>query len=578
MVNILDIPVSGRQLQRTVPVLPTDVNVTGEIVQAVGRGIESFRIEADKREAAAYVSEQRANLELSQLQRFNQLKTSHEDVDTFTDTFLDAYDTDVENLVENAPNPLAAESIQNNAEALRTRFGIKAIQFQSNQKTAAQKGSLRTGINSRVNTVLSFPDEFESVIQQLDGDFAAAESIMTPAELADFKVSTMSLMAEAKVRAETNRDPFTAEELLDTEEFQAIITPSKMISLRNAIDRKKEALRSAAVKAQNRALSLFQNDPAQLAIENGADPQNPDSIIENQFIIRDGERMQVQPDNISVIPKSQAGVLANGINGTNQPDLMITQLEGLQKKYGEHYPTAMKDLKKAGLSDDALFISFMDAKEDRHLIEASFQIQKAGEKEIRDSAKAKASAAGDLFSELQTSTFQDIKQLSEVMQLENIPFNEINGLLDRSTNLASFFYSKGDTIATAAQKATNWMLDKYSFGDVNKPFRVPRAYNVDDVETGLEVILKNISAEDIAVVSEEAGGEGAVFESLQNDGYFILNPDESGFILMSPLGIPVFNKDEVNLFEVTIEDAIATTKGLIELDILGIPIPKEGEI
>lgn len=588
MAKFLDIPVAQAQMTSQSSVVAPDVGSAGIIgrarqaqgvgyeqqgqgMQNVARGLlqtggivdagiaQRARLEEEsqKREAAAYVSEQRAQFHLNQVQRFEQMKTSGGNINKFTDNFLDAFEKDVDQVIENAPNDFAKQAFRDVSFNIKESLGSRAIGWQADQKVAQQKESASNAINAHINAVFMDPESFGEVSAQMQDDFAVASKFMTPGELQDFKAGGLGKLAEARIRAEIDRNPAAAKQMLQDESFLSVLPTERVYSLSDKIDAEQQKIQNEAIKIQQKAMRLFTDDPAQLAILNGANPEDLDDIIEQQYIATgDGRQIKVSPDNVSVLPKQQAGMLATTLNGLNNPDIMAKALQGLEDKYGEHYPIAMRDMKKAGLSPDVAFISFMDSATDKHVVDAAFALRGDGAKQTIDLARARASSQNESFAKLENGVFAGLEDLANAMTLEGVPPEQINDLRNRSVNVAAYFYQQGGNMDDAAKKATEWLSNKYGFVEINdKKIRIPRDYDPDTIEEGLDITLENLMPDQIDITSAAGGAEFA-FENIKDRGYFVINSAEDGFILMDEFGVPVRSKGGVAPFELPVSKIV----------------------
>jgi hypothetical protein len=543
----------------------------GQGLIALGSAINNQGANADalikaqaERDATAYVAEQSSKLQLDSLKALEAMKTDGQDINTFSDRFQAQYDENAKALVDNAPNPLAQRAMQEHVDTIKTSMGEKATMFQATEKIGVLKNSSVAAANNIANLAFADPANADEYRRQLAVLQDSSNRYMTPSESQAFITKSNSEFATSRIRAALAVDPNAAEKLLKSQEFTSQLTNESFVSLSNKIDARKEALANQALAQQNQNIKDFQDDPAALSATNGADMTDPQDIIDKQKLKNsDGSEVKVQPNNISLIPKQQASFLANQLNGINNADTMVANLESIKKQYGEKYfPIAMRDLKNNGLSADAAFIAYMDPVQDKHIIDASFAIDAAGAKKgegikvITDMAKTRAATQGDKISDLDTKVAQNIQDIAGAMTAEGIPGNEINNIQTRASNIASYLYTKSGDINTAAKQATDWMTAKYNMGDVNgKKFRAPPAYNVNQIESGLEATLKDIKPSDITTVNS-VGSSDFMMQNLKSRGYFTLNGDQSGYILRDEFGIPVRSADKVNVFQVPIKDAI----------------------
>lgn len=517
-----------------------------------------------ERDATAYVAEQSSALQLNSLKQFEAMKTDGESIDTIGDRFNKQFEEQSKLLIDNAPNGLAKDAMKTHALSIQTNMNEKAIMYQATEKVALQKQGVENSVNNIINSYAIDPGNFNQYRKQLASVQDSSARILTPSDHEAFITKSNSEFATAQVRTILDTNPWQAEKVLKSQEVAAHLTPSAFDSLSNRIDAKKESLQNKAIAQQNKDMKDFQDDSALLAIRNGANPNDPQDIIDKSYLQQpDGTILKVAPNNVSIIPKQQASLLANQLNGINQADEMVAALEQIRQKKGDDYfPIAIKDLKNSGLSPDVAFIAHMDPIKDKNIIDASFAINAAGAnkgegvKVITDMAKTRAATQNDKYSDIDVKIAQNIEDTTSAMLNEGIPANEINNIQTRTSNIANYFYSKGGDMDKATKQATDWINAKYNLGDVNgKKFRAPSEYNINQLESGLDALLKDLKPSDISIANT-AGSVGFSLENIKRRGYFTLNGDQTGYILRDEFGIPVRSADRINVFQVPMKSVM----------------------
>lgn len=550
MVKITDVPIAAPQFQRGLPVGGSDYTATaqGAMVESGGKNLQVMEREAEERDAKIYLAQQKAKLNFEQLQRLEEMKVKRDNVTGFTKEYLDDFQKSVDNIVENAPNRLAADAFRLDSESIRESLGTKAMQFEATQKIELNKVALKDAINNRVNTVLLAPDDFNQIAADARAEINAASGFMTPVEFEDFKASSEGLLAEAKVRAEIKRNPDVAEQLLKEDAYKSALTPDKTFTLMNAIDRRREDIKQEAAAAAERFTKLYKDDPAQLAMENGANPNDPEHMLEVQT------SLGVTPGNFSLINKQEASLQASKLNGVTNADIMVGEMKALRQKYGRNLPIALRDLKKNGLSSSAAFIVMMNPDEDKSIIEAATAISRSGAKEVVDLAKATAASEGDKFSDIENNVTRNLLDYNDILMSEGFTEHEINNVRATSNDVAAYFYQRSRDPVDAAKRATSWLVDNYEPGEVNgQKFRVPLDYAPDTVEESLETILQNLTSKDIEI----EGDEKFMVEDIKRNGFWVLNNEETGYTLLQKVpglkntGVPVRWADGKSAFEIT---------------------------
>ncbi len=302
-----------------------------------------------------------------------------------------------------------------------------------------------------------------------------------------------------------------------------------------------KALKLESERQQARQLKLFTEDPAQLAIESGANPNDPDGIIEMQ------RNLGITEGNISIVPKQNAAEAVNQMNGITDADSMIAALSEIEQTYGsENYNMAMKDLKKAGLSDQMSFIAMMNPQEDKQLMDASFAMGLAG-----DDIKKKATARiGVTTAKISDRVAENIVDTLEAISFENPTGQAQTAAMQANmTGIATFFVAQGMDIDDATKRATEWFNNKINLGDVNnKKFRIADGFTADELEPALEQALRDTTFQ---------GGE---FENavIRREARFVLHPDGTRYYIKN--GINAIVQDETGVVYFPITDILESRK------------------
>lgn len=333
---------------------------------------------------------------------------------------------------------------------------------------------------------------------------------------------------------------------LAQEDVQEDLGADSLQKMNNQVDRKEEALKKEAIRLNEKRLKLFTDDPAQLAVNQGA--TSPDQIVAEQ------SALGVAPDNIRIIPNQEAALAANQLNGVDNADVMAIQMNELQDKYGEHFNRAMGDLKRAGLSDDFVYISQMNPNEDKQIIEAAFALGKV-EGDIKELAKARA---GTDVRDVPELVFDETQDIVDAITLENIGnLDEVNNILNKNVDLANYFMSIGKPRKEAVALATGWFNKKGQTAKINgSTLRIPTEYDVDIIEDGLEKVLDRLTVDDVTLeVSIDA-----TIDSLRENGKFVLNSNEDGYFMLNEINQPVRDGSGLKLLNIPIADIVTFVK------------------
>jgi len=512
-----------------------------------------------ERQATAFVAEQSAQLQLRQLQRLREMQTDGEDINSFSDRFIDGLTKEIDTIQDQAPNGLAKSAFKERALSLQTSLVLKANEFEATERANQQRVAMSNSLDSIANATFLDPKNYNQYKQQAAEVIESSKRILTPSEREKLASSAMEGLAVSRIRATIARNPYAALDLL--EEESGVLSPNATISLFNMAENQIESLQRKAEAARNRQITLFSSDPALLAIENGANPNDPADIVARQVLelaAPDGKvtALPVTEGNISVLPKAQASMIAQQLNGIEKADQIVQEMQKLKQQYGEdYYPIALRDLKKNGLDADISFTTFMDPLSDRHVIDAMMAVKETGAKSVRKFARERAAADNKVYSDLERAVGQKLSDMLDALGAEGMT-SEAAELVTRSNNMAAYFYSNSGDMETAADQATKWFSDKYSLAEVNrKKFRVPKGQDANAIEKGLFKAMRLLKPDDIAI-PDIPGGKEFIFQGIKREGSFILNGNSDGFVLVNQSGIPVRAADGVSPYTISFEDAL----------------------
>ena len=243
MVQIPGVPTSQRRPRVAAPTaaeLGTGGDILGPALETVGAGLEvagqairkqdrALLEEQQKRDAAAFRIKGASDFTVSQNQKFEELKTSTEDINTFSDSFLSKFDEDANLLLQAAPNELARAETAEKIGRLREGFALKAIDFQSSEKIALQRADTEAALDGLMSGIVTNPDEFANILGDVQESIDIAGQFLTPSEKRELEDDTLEVAFETKLQAEINRGNLEgARELIQDDSFQEILGPEKI--------------------------------------------------------------------------------------------------------------------------------------------------------------------------------------------------------------------------------------------------------------------------------------------------------------------------------------------------------------
>lgn len=521
----------GAGIGRAVQDVGAAIGDVADIQRGREREQEARLIKQRQREATDETTSKLSELQLGGLNGLDNPQSVTEDNNLFADTWSDNFDTELERLKGEATSDLAKAAITSGALDIKTRLQAKANKHQATTKINTQKGNAIQSADKITNSMLLDPGGFDVYKDQINVLTASSARFMSPDERATFARNSNNDLYAARVSAEINANPQFAKQLMASEDFQENIESRTFESLNVKADREIIRRQTQVLKADQERVKLFTEDPAKLAVLDGA--KTPDDIVATQIALG------VREGNISVIPNAAAGFIANQLNGVTNADDMISELRDIRQEYGENYDIAMKDVKKGGLSDQLSFIAMMDPELDKQIMDASFAMGQDG----ADIKKKATARDGVTISKIEDKVTENILDAMEAIAFEN-PAGEAQtaSMLANMVGIATFFVSQGQDIDSATELATGWFNNKTPVGDVNgKQFRIADGYTADGLEIALEDALDK---------AEFLGGK---FENnaIKREGRFVLHPDGQKYYLKNGINAVVQDKDgEVMFFPV----------------------------
>lgn len=542
----------------------------GEAIARVADTLRQVLVRQRQRELVAQGAEFSSQLNLQFHDQFKAI-TAREDVQRNPALARDEIDSFGDSILSSESFRNQPSEIQNfgrrQIASLKQKFGIQARNFEHDQ-------SFKNTVTALNNT----QNNFEVQALTTDTDIDDLANRFTAAITASVKSGALTLNKGEEVirkgvrsitlnranRLINSGDLNGAELFISNPDVQENLGAKNINALQKAI------LKQRATIGQNN-LKDFQNDPAKLAIRNGAIPDNPQSILDNQFletVDRDGNTLKipVPKEQAAVLTNEQASFIAFNLNNAANVDILDAELQNLERTYGSNFPIAINNLKKNGLSDNLVSYAMMGP-EDRLQKETLLLLSKGGAKEAEGIRRAAASilrrdtaisGIAVQTSDISNRVAENLSEYMGILANEGFPPNVANNFLKTSELMAFQFVLQGRSLDDAARLSTEWLLNNYDIGDVNNgKFRVPIEHNINDVETVADIILRSIKPADITRPDVLSGIEGLTFDELKDTARWELNADQSGLILVDQFGRPVRDAGGVEPLQINFADVPA---------------------
>lgn len=349
---------TGRGLQQLGQSLGESAKVAGQIE----RRQTELEVKKNERDATSYVVDKLSSLQLESQNRLEELKTEVEEINQYAPAFEEYYNQKTQELINAAPNDLAAQAIQQKAASLSTRLIGKANQYQAKTTVDLQKASSLNAVNNLTNSTLVDPDGFVEYQQQFNEVVNSSKRYMDMVEVEELMREGNNKLYSARVSAEIAANPEFAKQLLTSEEFVENIDSNTFSKLSKKIDSQFLALQEERQKAQ-----IFANIDEALSTGVPIDPRNKDvkkfvNIHYEVSGINEGlaEQNATAADNLAFIagrtnylPDSAVSTLrAQLLNGSVEEQIYaidtISRIQESSPEALDFFP--QKDLSKALLS------------------------------------------------------------------------------------------------------------------------------------------------------------------------------------------------------------------------------------
>lgn len=488
-----------------------------------------------KREAGAYISGALSSLQLESIRKLQDLKGSVP-VGEYVPIFGKYYETEEQKILKNAPSDYAKAALVEPLNSLRTSMVSKAILYAGEEKTAKQRVLVQRSVEAIAATAFLDPGNFseykEQTIAAIRVGLAGHDGI-PQSQLMEYEDRALGDLSSSYIRSVLESSPEAAEQALADPEVSKYLSGAQRQAVLNGIQSARDQRARQGLEMQHKATKAFMDDPASLAIMNGADPNDPQDMLDRQFIQLGDKLVNVPENRRSVLTKDQAALLADQFNKLSTPEEAVGLVQSLQSKYKDAASIAFRDMGNAGLPDHYRTLLSMDPVKDVGAFSMLFRATRDGPKKVLSDAKS-----GMASDSTPGVTFEgEVRQrLTEMTRAIGAEGGDPEKLVDSAVLIGSYAYLRGYNQKQSADLATQWILDKYAVTDVNnRPVRVNNELPVDDVAGYLQEYTHTYDYDQVTD------------ERVLNDVYrgmtsFILSPDASSYLMVNDLGFPVTTK------------------------------------
>lgn len=519
-------------------------------ISTIGASISKAGVEASKlygeyeerslrREASAYVSDSLSTFQLGSIQKLQDLRGSVP-VEQYQSEFEKFYEAEEKRILDDAPSDYAKQSLVEPMNSLRTSLFSKAILYSSEETIAQQRVEVQRSVDNIAATAFLDPANFKMYRDQtlavIHGGLS--DHGIPPSQLMEYQDKVLGDLSVSYVRSLLDSSPEAAEKALRDLEISSSLSGSQRLAVMNGIQSAREQRARQGLEMQHKASKAFMDDPASLAIMNGADPSDPQDMLSKQFI-QVGDQLINVPDNRkSVMTKDQASLLADQFNKLNTPEEAVALVQSIQEKYKDASGVAFRDLASGGLPGHYKTLLAMDPVQDVGAFSFLFRATRDGEKKVLTEAKAYTASRGD--EPLRPLVQQSLTpELLTAISMEN---GDPQKLVDSANLIASYAVVKGFSVNEAISLGTKWITDKYDTPAINNhPVRVNRSLPVEEVTGYLENYVKSYDYSKVTA-------NKAMYDVYKSMASFILDSDAKGYIMVDDLGIPLRTRAGENVY------------------------------
>ena len=164
---------SGVMAQTTSP-----FTQAGKVVDAYSEYLEKEQ----KKDAVAYVSKATSEMQLQEIEEFDNLKNTHDNLDTLTQTYKEGFNMRKQAYIDAAPSEDAKMLFSSRADSLSTQFLGNAMQFQTSEKETIRLQGYDDNINRYAATVATNFGLLEQTLSLHATDMQVAKDVQSVGE------------------------------------------------------------------------------------------------------------------------------------------------------------------------------------------------------------------------------------------------------------------------------------------------------------------------------------------------------------------------------------------------------------
>lgn len=511
---------------------PAQATAPFKAVTQAGMQMKQMAERSMQRDGETKAMKDFSDYQVKMIERRQQLEQeSISDPEGYTDKYLNAAQEEFSNIMGDNTNKYYTETMNARFESMRPRMAAQAIQFEAKQKVINQTENLKQSVSNLSLLIQNDLKNLPNAIAQLKGNIASAKENAIIPNTEEIERESISSLYTAAVEGYIDQNNIIgAKKFLNQESVQEKLGYDNTIKAQQKI----ASIEKAKAKEYN---NLFYNDPAQLAINNGAIQGNIQSIIDTQI------ELGVPAQRISILPKQSASMISDQLNNAKNTDEFMLGIEQVRSSVGDEYMSyALKDLKKANLSEQSSLILMMNPTTDKQLANALFEMSNDKESIEKLAYNRPDMKKADIVEGI-SDAFADSAQI--IAEENAMGITKVAEMEKSLVDMATYFVAQGKDKSEAVELATDWINSRIPKAEINgKLFGVPEGYNPDEIESVIDEAMDNI----------KWGEFEAEKDINRRTVYPVLSDDESFYYYKNAIGEVVAFNGEV--IKTNIEEAI----------------------
>lgn len=426
--------------------------------------------------------------------------------------FVGDFQSGADKLIDNSDTTLQTWGYkQSEVNTLRSIDNMAQNEFSLMMQHGLEYG--RTG-QGDLEAMLDFTASKEQLMKFSEGKVGSATM---EAGLEDYE----SEAAISFIEGVANENPMKAKELLESGRFDKMLEVKDNLQLRKQINNTLLKVQKGLQKQEKEIVKIGQkayNDPVTYETF-----FNPDATREE--IVQNQVARGFTENTASVMTNDQAKLLVDSTITIDSPEEMVRTIQGWKKEFGERFPNAVNDMRKAGLPASYYYMSKLEDPTKIDLLFNATRRSMGKDGKLVENYKIMEANTEDLtnFNDSFAAAFSTVDAVNrDMLQSDSLRLMQS----EQARILALSHYSKFGDMDDAIEYATE---DYFKGSKIEKvsgsQVPIPEEYDSDLIIEAAESI-QSIEP----VISAGSFAEGVV---ARDSGTWVLSTDNKGLQLVS---------------------------------------------